>query len=62
MHSMEKIDARRLKPEVQEQMRFQAVRLSEAGRKHKEIEEILGVCHTTICAWCNKRPPLVVVI
>ena len=51
---MEKIDTRRLKPEVQEQIRFQAIRLRKAGRKYKEIEEILGVCHTTICAWYKK--------
>lgn len=50
-HSMKKIDTRKLKPEVQQQIRFQAVRLRKAGRKYKEIEEILGVCHTTICAW-----------
>ena len=48
---MEKIDTRKLKPEVQEQIRYQAVRLRKAGRKYKEIEEILGVYRTTICAW-----------
>lgn len=48
---MKKIDTRKLKPKVQEQIMYQAVRPSKAGRKHKEIEEILGVCHTTICAW-----------
>ena len=51
---MEKVDTRRLKAEVQEQIRFQAIRLRKAGRKYKEIEEILGVCHTTICAWYKK--------
>jgi len=51
---MEKIDTRKLKPEVQEQIRFQAIRLRKAGRKYKEIGEILGVCHTTICAWYKK--------
>jgi uncharacterized protein YerC len=50
-HSMEKVDTRKLKPEVQEQIRYQAVRLRKAGRKYKEIEQILGVCHTTVCAW-----------
>jgi transposase len=51
---MEKVDIRRLKAEVQEQIRFQAIRLRKAGRKYKEIEEILGVCHTTVCAWWKK--------
>ncbi|MEJ2589574.1 MAG: winged helix-turn-helix domain-containing protein, partial [Deltaproteobacteria bacterium] len=51
---MEKVDTRTLKAEVQEQLRFQAIRLRKAGRKYKEIEEILGVCHTTICAWYKK--------
>jgi transposase len=51
---MEKVDTRTLKAEVQEQLRFQAIRLRKAGRRYKEIEEILGVCHTTICAWYKK--------
>lgn len=48
---METIDTRKLKPEVQEQIRYQAIRLRIAGRKYKEIEQILGVSHTTVCAW-----------
>lgn len=48
---MKKTDARRLKPDVQQQLRNQAVRLRKAGRKYKEIAEIVGVHRTTICKW-----------
>jgi transposase len=48
---MEKQDGRKLKKEVQEQIRYQAIRLRKAGKKYKEIEEILGVSKTTICTW-----------
>lgn len=48
---MEKQDGRKLKKEVQEQIRYQAIRLRKAGKKYKEIEEILGVSQTTICTW-----------
>ena len=40
---MEKQDGRKLKKEVQEQIRYQAIRLRKAGKKYKEIEGILGV-------------------
>jgi len=48
---MKKTDARKLKPEVQEQLRKQAVRLRKSGRKYQEIAEIVGVCLTTVCKW-----------
>ena len=48
---MEKIDARKFTPEVQEQLRHQAIRLRKAGKKYKEIEEVLDVSRTTICTW-----------
>ena len=50
---MEKVDARTLSPEVQQQLRNQAIRLRRSGRKHKEIAEIIGVYHTTVCKWCR---------
>ena len=48
---MKKIDARKLPPEVQAQMRRQAVRLRKAGKPYKEIAEIVGVYPTTVCKW-----------
>lgn len=48
---MEKIDARKLKPGVQQQLRNQAIRLRKAGKKYREIEEVLGISQTTICTW-----------
>ena len=46
---MEKIDTRKLKPEVQQQLRNQAIRLRKAGRPYAEISEITGLHHTNIC-------------
>ncbi|MGD9878238.1 helix-turn-helix domain-containing protein, partial [Desulfococcus sp.] len=51
---MEKIDARKLAPEVQQQLRNQAIRLRKSGRTYKEISEIIGVHFTTICGWCKR--------
>ncbi len=48
---MKKIDTRTLKPEVQEQIRYQAVRLRKAGKKYKEIGELLGVSYSSVCEW-----------
>ena len=48
---MEQIDTRTLKPEVQEQIRYQAVRLRKAGKKYKEIGELLGVSYSSVCEW-----------
>ena len=52
---MEKVDARKLSPEIQQQLRNQAIRLRKSGRKYKEIAEILGVHHTTACKWFKKH-------
>lgn len=54
LHGMEKIDGRKLKQEVQEQIRYQAIRLRKAGKKYREIEEVLAVSRTTICTWYKK--------
>lgn len=51
---MEKIDGGKLKKEVQEQIRYQAIRLRKAGKKYREIEEVLSVSRTTICTWYKK--------
>ena len=48
---MEKTDARKLKPEVQQQLRQQAIRLRAAGRKPKEIAKIVDVHYVTVCRW-----------
>lgn len=50
---MEKTDARKFKPEVQHQLRKQAIQLRKAGMKHKEIAEIVGVYPTTVGKWCR---------
>jgi transposase len=48
---MEKIDARKLSTEAQQQLRNQAIRLKKAGRTYKEIAEITGIHLTTACKW-----------
>jgi len=48
---MEKRDTRRLKPEVQEELRKQAVRLRKKGMSYREIGEVLGVHPTSACTW-----------
>ena len=50
---MKKVDARTLKPEVQQQLRNQAIRLRKSGRRYKEIAEIVGVHLGTVCRWCK---------
>ena len=49
MIRMEKTDIRRLKPEVQEQLRKQVVRLRKSGKSFKEISEIVGIHFTNTC-------------
>ena len=48
---MEKIDTRKLKPEVQQHLRNQAIRLRKAGSTYSEIGEIVGVHPTNVCKW-----------
>ena len=50
---MEKTDTRKMKPEVQQQIRQQAIRLHKAGRNYKEISQIVGVHYVTVCRWCK---------
>ena len=38
---MEKIDTRKLKPEIQQQLRNQAIRLRKSGRTYAEIGEMI---------------------
>lgn len=51
---MEKIDARKLTTEAQQQLRYQAMRLRKSGRTYREIAEIVGVCPTTVSMWWRK--------
>ena len=48
---MEKIDARKLSTEAQQQLRNQAIRLKKAGKTYDEIAEVTGVHPTTACKW-----------
>ena len=50
---MKKVEARSLKPKVQQQLRNQAIRLRRSGRTYKEITEIVGVHLGTVCKWCK---------
>jgi len=48
---MNKSDARKLKPEVQQQLRNQAARLFKKDWKNQKIAEALGVSHVTVSRW-----------
>lgn len=50
---MEKIDARKLSTDAQQQIRYQVIRLRKQGRTHKEISAIAGVHRSTCVAWWN---------
>lgn len=48
---MEKIDARKLSTETQQEIRYQVIRLKKRGWKRSEISEITGVHPSTISGW-----------
>ena len=48
---MEKIDARKLSTDAQQQIRYQVIRLRKQGRKHKEISAITGVSRSICSTW-----------
>jgi transposase len=48
---MEKIDARKLSTDTQQQIRYQVIRLRKQGRKHKEISAITGVSRSICSTW-----------
>ena len=50
---MEKIDARKLSTDAQQQIRYQVIRLRKQGRKHTEISAITGIHRSTCIAWWN---------
>jgi uncharacterized protein YerC len=49
---MEKIDARKLSTDAQQQIRYQVIRLRKQGRTHLEISAITGVHRST---WKGRR-------
>jgi transposase len=48
---MEKIDARKLSTDAQQEIRYQVIRLKKQGRKRNEISEITGIHQSTISQW-----------
>lgn len=48
---MEKIDARKLSTDAQQELRHQAVRLRKQGRKFKDIADVTGVSRPTLGKW-----------
>jgi len=48
---MEKIDARKLSTDAQQEIRYQVIRLKKKGIKRSEISDITGVHPGTISAW-----------
>lgn len=51
---MEKIDARKLSTDAQQQLRYQVIRLRKQGRTHKEISAITGVNRSTCSTWWSR--------
>ena len=51
---MEKIDARKLSTDAQQQLRYQVIRLRKQGRKHSEISAITGVSRCTCSTWWTR--------
>ena len=50
---MEKIDARKLSTDAQQQVRYQVIRLRKQGRTHNEISAITGVSRSICSTWWN---------
>ncbi len=48
---MEKIDARKLSTDAQQQIRYQVIRLRKQSRKHREISAITGVSRSICSTW-----------
>jgi len=48
---MKKTDTRKLKLEVLQQLRHQAIRLRKKGMTYKAISEVIDVHYSTICGW-----------
>ena len=50
---MKNNDPRKLSTEVQQQIRYQVIRLKKQGRTHEEISEIANVHRSTSSEWWN---------
>jgi len=50
---MERIDARKHSPEIQQQLRNQAIRLHQKGWQYSDIAEAVGVNVSTVAKWCR---------
>jgi len=50
---LKKKDARKLKPEVLQERRNQAIRLRKKRMKIKEIADIVEAHFTTVSTWCS---------
>ena len=48
---MEKVDARKISTDAQQQIRYQVIRLRKQGRKHNEISAITGVSRSICSTW-----------
>ena len=48
---MEKIDARKLSTDAQQEIRYQVIRLKKKGLQRSEISEITGIYPSTISVW-----------
>ena len=48
---MEKIDARKLSTDAQQELRYQVIRLKQKGLKRSEVSEITGIYPSTISVW-----------
>lgn len=54
MGMMNKQDARRLSPSIQEEIRKRAVRAVLSGKSQTEVAQIYGVSRTSVCTWTNQ--------
>lgn len=50
---MENADSRRLKPEVEQELKKQAIRFHKMGMKQRLVTEILDVYPTNLPEWCR---------
>ncbi len=50
----EKIDARKISTQAQQEKRDIAMRLRDAGMKNIEVAKIVGVHHCTVSQWYSK--------
>jgi transposase len=50
----EKIDARKISTQAQQEKRDIAMRLRDAGMKNIEVAKIVGVHHYTVSQWYSK--------